>query len=53
MQTLTVRNINNKRMARLLETAKYMYKSGYVPEGKEKKLLDVIARLEDLVTYEF
>ena len=52
-ETLTTRNLNHKRIVRLLETAKYMYKMGYVPQGKEEKLLDVIAKLEDMVTYEF
>jgi len=53
MESLSIRNLNQQRMVRLLETAKYMYANGYVPEGKEKKLSDVIARLEDLVTHEF
>ena len=52
-ETLQIRNLNNQKMVRQLEAAKYLYAHGFVPVGKEKKLLNIIALYEDLVSKEF
>ena len=37
---------NSKRLSRLSDTAKYMYKHEQFPIGKEEEMLDVIAKLD-------